>query len=164
MRDSVSLLILNSDLFDSSLNRGLSNRGDVVGTGVMREVLMTAIQKYLAPERGIVDDLGNEDGFVTLKVSPDFASEDTLNDIFAFGALCAIFMIKTHVGPDPVSPALIQAAIGGIGSIVDPNWVASTHEQVAEKLRLLPIDGDIPIPDNRELRWHFESRLSGCRV
>lgn len=131
----------------------------------MREVLTAALLEYLRPEYGIVDDLGNEDGFMTLKISPDFAGEDTLDDIFAFGALsCAIYMIKTHVGPDPVSPALIQAAIGGINSIIDPDWVASTHEQVAEKLRLVPIDGNVPILDHRELRWHFESRLSGCRV
>jgi len=146
------------------INRGLGNRGDIVGTGVMREILMTAIQEYLKPERGIVEDLGNEDGFVTLKISPDFAGEETLDDVFAFGALCAIFMIKAHIGPDPISPALILAAISGVPSIVDPNWVTSTHEQVAEKLRLVPIDGEVPIPDNRQLRWHFESRLSGCRV
>lgn len=125
---------------------------------------MAAIQEYLTPERGIVVDLGNEDGFVTLKISPDFASEDTLDDIFAFGALCAIFMIKAHLGPDPVSPSLIQATIGGIDSIIDSDWVASVHEQVAETLRLVPLDGEVPIPNIRSLRWHFESRLSHCRV
>ena len=140
-----------------SFNRGPNNQQDVVGTGVMREVLMTAIQVFLDPERGIVEDLGIEDGFVSLKISADFVCEDTLDDIFTFGALCAIFMIKAHLGP-----ALIQAAIGGTGSIVDADWVTSTHEQVAEELCLLPIDGEVPIPDDRQLHWLFEARL--CQV
>jgi len=73
---------------------------------------MTAIQVFLNPECGIVEDLGIEDGFVSLKISADFVCEDTLDDIlFTFGALCAIFMIKAHLGPDPVSPALLLQII-----------------------------------------------------
>jgi len=159
---SYHLRFANESTDMHSHNRGPNNQQDVVGTGVMREVLMTAIQVFLNPERGIVEDLGIEDGFVSLKISADFVCEDTLDDIFTFGALCAIFMIKAHLGPDPVSPALIQAAIGGTSSIVDADWVTSTHEHVAEKLRLLPIDGEVPIPDDRQLRWLFEARL--CRV
>jgi hypothetical protein len=139
--------------------------GDTFGDGVMREVLLTAIQSLLVPEFGIMEDLSNDDGFVGLKVSTgSFVSNNTLDNIFTLGALCAIFWLKCHAAPTPVSPALIQASIGGIDTVVDEEWVKATHEQVAELLLLLPVDGDTPIPDNTKLRRLFESRITGSRV
>ena len=141
------------------------SEGDTFGDGVMREVLLMAIQSLLLPEFGIVEDLSNDDGFVGLKVSAgSFVSDNTLDNIFTLGALCAIFWLKCHAAPTPISPALIQAVIGGPDTVVDEEWVKATHEQVAEILSLLPVDGDAPIPDNTKLRRLFESRIIGCRV
>ena len=145
---------------------GLPGR-DAVGSGVIREVLMEAINLLLLPERGLVQDTGNGDGYLTLRISSSslFVSNDTLNNTFALGVLCAFFMLKCHSGPDPVSPALIQAAIGGVDSIVDPEWIGVINPDVAKKLGLLPVDPNIPIPeDNQNLRILIASKMSDFRV
>lgn len=131
----------------------------------MREVLLAAVHSFLDPTVGILDDLSNDDGFFGLKVSAEpFVSENTLDNAFTLGALCAIFMVKCHMPPDRVSPALLQAAIGGVKSIVDEDWIRATHEEVAKVLTLLPADKDVAIPNDRLLRRLFESRMPGCRV
>ena len=143
---------------------GLPDR-DAVGSGVIREVLMEAINLLLLPERGLVQDTGNGDGYLTLRTSSLFVSDDTLNNAFALGVLCAFFMLKCHSGPDPVSPALIQAAIGGVDSIVDSEWIEAINPDVAKKLGLLPTDPNIPIPeDNQSLRILIASKMSDFRV
>jgi len=159
----VSLYDMFPDWCLFSLTSGLGE--DAIGEGVMREVLLAAVQSFLTPEVGILEDLSNNDGYFTLKVSiGGFVSNNTLDNIFTLGALCAIFWLKCHAAPSPISPALIQAAIGGIDSLIDEAWVRTTHEEVAETLTLLPMDGNIPIPNNTVLRRLFESRVAGCRV
>ena len=139
--------------------------GDTFGDGDMHEVLLVAIQSLLIPEIGIVEDLANDDGFVGIKVSTgSYVSNNTLDNIFTLGALCAIFWLKCHAAPTPVSPALIQAAIGGINTVVDEEWIKATHEQAAATLSLFPVDGGTPIPDNIKLCRLFESRITGSRV
>lgn len=119
----------------------------------------------LIPERGLVQDTGNGDGYVTLRTSSLFVSNDTLNNAFALGVLCAFFMLKCHSGPDPVSPALIQAAIGGVDSIVDSEWLEAINPDVAKKLAILPADPNVPIPeDNQSLRILIASKMSNFRV
>ena len=131
----------------------------------MREVLLAAVHSYLNPAFAILEDLSNDDGFFGLKVSAEpFVSDDTLDNAFTLGALCAIFMVKCHMPPNPVSPALLQAAIGGVESIVDEDWVKATHEEVAKVLTLLPADKNIPVPNNPLLRRLCESRMPNCRV
>lgn len=143
---------------------GSIDMGDVVGDGVMREILMAAIRSLLHYDHGLVEESANEDGYVGLKIAVDYVSGATLDKAFMLGVLCAIFMIKTQAGPDPISPALIQAAIGGVDSLIDYEWIRATNDQVAEKLALLPTDHQTPIPDTLELRRLFESTLPGIRV
>lgn len=128
---------------------------------------MEAINLLLLPERGLVQDTGNGDGYLSLKTSSSslFVSNDTLNNAFALGVLCAFFMLKCHSGPDPVSPVLLQAAIGGVDSIVDFEWIEAINPDVAKSLSLLPTDPDVPIPeDNQSLRILIASKMDNFRV
>lgn len=128
---------------------------------------MEAINLLLLPERGLVQDTGNGDNYLTLRTSTSslFVSNDTLNNTFALGVLCAFFMLKCHAGPDPVSPALIQAAIGGVDSIVDSEWIEAINPDVAKRLGLLPVDPNVPIPeDNQDLRIPIASKMRNFRV
>jgi hypothetical protein len=137
---------------------------DAVGSGVMRQVLLEAI--HLASE-DILEDLDNDDGYQTLKISADFmVSDKTLRQCFALGALCTIFMIKTHSAPEPISPALIQAAIGSRYSIQDRNWVRSISPPIAAILDLLPKPRNFhdPIPDHPELRSLVRTKFPGTSV
>ena len=61
---------------------------------------MEAINLLLLPERGLVQDTRNGDGYLSLKTSSSslFVSNDTLNNTFALGVLCAFFMLKCHSG------------------------------------------------------------------
>jgi len=135
---------------------------DAIGDGVMREVIMEAIRILSSPEIGILEDLSNDDGYFSLKFG-GFVSDDTLNSVFTLGVLCALCVIKAHAGPDPISPILIQAAIGGIDSIMDDTWLQVTAEQAASLLSILPEDATTPIPNNIDLRRLVESRMN-CRV
>lgn len=128
----------------------------------MREVLMEVIDLLLEPHIGLVQETG--DGYMGLRISSAFVSEATLNNAFALGALCAIFMIKAHSMPGRVSPALIQAAIGGVESIVDYDWVKALNTETAETLSLLPSDPMIPIPfANQSLDYLLQAHLN-CMV
>ena len=122
---------------------------------------MGAIELLLEPQIGLVQE--TVDGYMSLRIS-SFISEATLNNAFALGALCAIFMIKAHSMPGRVSPALIQAAIGGVNSIVDYDWVKALNNETAETLSLLPSDPSIPIPiANRKLDYLLQAHLN-CMV
>lgn len=123
---------------------------------------MGAIGLLLEPHIGLVQETG--DGYMGLRISSAFVSEATLNSAFALGALCAIFMIKAHSMPGRVSPALIQAAIGGVDSIVDYDWVKALNSETAETLSLLPSAPTIPIPiADRRLDFLLQAHLN-CMV
>jgi len=114
---SFRMLLIFFFFFDSS---GHSD-DDNVGSGVMRQILAQAIAICQNLDHDITEHLGNSDDYVVLKISADgIVQQDTLDLYYAFGVLCAIFLVKAHSAPEPVSPALIQAAIGGIDSILDP--------------------------------------------
>jgi len=130
----------------------------------MRQVLSEAVQ---IASRDIVEDLDNDDGYVSLKISADgIVSETTINRCFALGALCTIFMIKAHAAPEPISPALIQAAIGHCHSVQDRKWVQSISPPIAAILDLLPTPLNFrhPIPDHPELRSLVRRRFPGTSV
>ena len=130
----------------------------------MRQVLSEAIQ--IASE-GILEDLDNEDGYMSLKISADgIVAESTINRCFTLGALCTIFMIKAHAAPEPISPALIQAAIGPCQSIQERQWVRSISPPIAAILDLLPtpLNFHHPIPDHPELRSLVRRRFPGTSV
>jgi hypothetical protein len=131
----------------------------------MRQVLSEALMICQSKENDITEHLGNSDDYISLKISADaIILEDTLDLYYAFGVLCAIFLIKTHSAPEPVSPALIQAAIGGIDSILDPEWIASISPEVAKILSLLPANPEVEIPNHPALRAFIEARLVNSRV
>ena len=127
---------------------------------------MEEINLLLLPEHGLVQDTGNGDGYLTLRTSSSslFVSNDTLNNAFALGVLCVFFILKCHLGPNPVSSALIHAAIGGVDSIVDSEWIEAINSDVANKLGLLLADPNVPIPDNQNLRILIASKMSNFQV
>jgi len=130
----------------------------------MRQVLSEAVQ---IASGDIVEDLDNDDGYVSLKISADrIVSETTINRCFALGALCTIFMIKAHAAPEPISPALIQAAIGHSHSVHDHQWVQSISPPIAAILDLLPtsLNFQHPIPDRPELCSLVRRRFPGTSV
>ncbi|KAF8971331.1 hypothetical protein BDZ97DRAFT_1913826 [Flammula alnicola] len=143
---------------------GDPNDDDNIGSAVMREVLAEALVFCQSAENDIVEHLGNSDDYVGLKISADgIVQQDTLDLYYAFGALCAIFMIKTHAAPEPFSPAFILAALRGIDSILEPAWIASISPAVSKILSLLPANPEEPIPNDRALRGFVEANLVNSR-
>ena len=107
-----------------------------IGIGVMCQVLSEAIQ---SASEGILEDLDNEDGYMSLKISPDsIVAESTINHCFALGALCTIFMIKAHTAPELISPALIQVVIGPCQSIQGLIYFSSYCGPFANSSQLSP--------------------------
>ena len=130
----------------------------------MWDILSEAIK--IASE-GIIEDLDNNDGYMTLRISADgMVSDGTVDRCFALGALCAIFMIKAHSAPEPISPALIQAVIGSLVSIQERGWLRSISPPIASILDLLPTSTNYnhPIPDHPDLRSMVRSKFPGTSV
>jgi hypothetical protein len=102
----------------------------------------------------------NSDNYVSLKTS-SFVSSARLDVYFALGILCAMFLIKAETGPEPVSPALLQATIGGFDSLKDLSWLSVVFPDTAQQLALLPVSHDDTIVQNPEDR-KILARLLDC--
>jgi hypothetical protein len=145
--------------------RGHEDNIDIVGNGVLQQVLDEALQQCLTFEEGLVEELENGDGYISLKISADgIVDTDRLHKFFALGALCTIFMIKMHNRPEPISPALIQAAIGGINSILELSWIQAISPPVAEILSLIPTNPTQAIPNQPRIDHFIKARLPGTQV
>lgn len=116
-----------------------SRSTDAIGDGVMRQVLSEAIR--VTSERTCQDIKTTEDSYVYLQVKdfPDAAVEDYA---FALGVLCTMFFLRVHSAPLPVSPALLQATIGGIDSVVDSAWLAAVLPDTFNLIKLFPSSFD----------------------
>jgi hypothetical protein len=140
----------------------LNGRGNVsndnVGNGVMRQILSEALKMCLDENICVT----NSDNYVSLKVS-SFVSSARLDIFFALGILCAMFLIKAETGPEPVSPALLQAAIGGFDSLKDLGWLSVVFPDTAQQLALLPESHDDTIIQNPEDR-KILARLLECHM
>ena len=135
---------------------------DAMGGGVMCQVLLEAI--HLA-SNGIVEDMDNGDGYLSLKISQDsIVDKGTLDCCFALNALCTIFLVKTHSAPDLISLILLQAVTGGFFSIVDLMWVWLVSPAAAAVLELLPTYANEPIPHHPSLESLVHSRFPWTTV
>ncbi|PPR06191.1 hypothetical protein CVT24_000635 [Panaeolus cyanescens] len=125
---------------------------DTIGDGVCRQVFTAALEKL---SEGILEDLSLQEGYHTLKIAenPDLLSPSALDKCRVLGAFTAVFLLLTQAPPPLLSPALLQAAIGGVSSIVDEQWIKATHSpRLAEILALVSSDNSVPIPlDDRNL-------------
>jgi hypothetical protein len=131
-----------------------------MGDGVQRQVLSEALQYCLDQN---ICEVVNQDGYVSLKTS-SFVSSPRLDLVFAFGVLSAMFLVKVQTGPDPLSPALLQAAIGGFESLKDLRWVSVVFPDIAREIALMPKSHGLPTPQNIQDRQRLsrlvESRMS----
>lgn len=116
--------------------RGYEGALDASGEGVMRQVLTQAIATCLKPELAIAQPM-DHDSFQVLRIR-DFPSLRDLDHAFALGALCAMILIRGHMSPDPVSPALLIAAICGVQGLIDIPWVRMMFPDSYSDLALLP--------------------------
>lgn len=71
---------------------------------------------------------------------------DRRTKLMAYGTLTALHLAWLGVGPDPVSPFLIQSLIGGVESIVDLHFISRLDNDLAVELRRWPLDNEVPIP------------------
>lgn len=117
----------------SRLCRGWS--GDTIGDGVTRQVIYEAI--HIASHRTCQDPQSTEDGFVSLQVD-EFPDADQEDYAFSLGVLCAMFLLRVHSEPLPVSPALLQVTIGEIDSLVDSEWIEAILPDTFNVLKLFP--------------------------
>lgn len=70
----------------------------------MHQVLLEDLMICQSNKNDITEQLGNSDDYIGLKISANaIILDDTLHLYYTFGILCAIFLIKTHSMPEPVS-------------------------------------------------------------
>lgn len=132
----------------------------------MRQVLDTCIHTLLSSKMGLMEDTANGDDFMTLTLSPGFLSRFRLDEVFVLGALSAIFMIKTHYAPFPISPALLLLAVASKPShVYDRKWLKYVYPGVSAQIAKIPDDDDEPIPNGDLSLTHFvEGKLLGTKV
>lgn len=78
-----------------------------------------------------------DDGFVFLQIE-EFPGGEVEDYAFALGVLCTMFLLRVGSAPLPVSPALLQVAIGGIESLVDAAWLRALLPDTFRTLTLFP--------------------------
>ncbi|KAG2069018.1 hypothetical protein BDR04DRAFT_1119323 [Suillus decipiens] len=115
---------------------GYDGAHDASGEGVMRQVLTEALVLCLSESCGITQTL-DKDGFHVLRIR-DFPSPSDIEHAFALGAICTMMMIRGHIAPDPISPALLVTAFAGVEALSDKSWVEALFPDHYEDLGLLP--------------------------
>ena len=103
----------------------------------MRQVLTAALYICLDSESCGITQTLDKDGFHVFRVR-DFPAPRDIEYAFALGAVCTMMMIRGHIAPDPISPALLVAAFAGIEALVDKHWVAVLFPDLYNDLALLP--------------------------
>lgn len=136
-RTYVFSLIVRWMILTYYLHSGRSS--DAMGDGVTRQVLSEAIR--IACSRTCQDVQSTEDGFVFLQVD-EFPDADLEDYAFALGVLSTMFLLRVHSAPLPISPALLQVAIGGINSLVDSAWLEAVLPDTYNVLKLFPSSAD----------------------
>lgn len=109
---------------------------DSLGDGVTREVLDAALQ--IACSRVSHPDMQTDEGFVQLAV-PEFALVEDEDNAFALGVLVTMNLLRSFCAPLPLSPALLQAVIGGAESLNDPTWLQAVLPESWTTLWLFPM-------------------------
>ncbi len=86
----------------------------------MQQVLSEALLFCCSAQNDLTEHVRGSDDYISLKVLADSIIQLDIFDLYyAFGTICALFLIKMHSAPEPVYSALIQAAIGEVDSILD---------------------------------------------
>ncbi|KAG1790759.1 uncharacterized protein HD556DRAFT_1445772 [Suillus plorans] len=79
----------------------------------------------------------DKNGFHVLHIR-DFPSPSDIEHAFALGAICTMMMIRGHIAPDPISPALLVTAFAGVEALSDKSCVEALFPDHYEDLGLLP--------------------------
>lgn len=109
---------------------------DSSGDGVMRQVLAHAITELCGHVCG--DPRTATDHYAHLQ-TVQFGEETSEDCAFALGVLCAMFLVRAHAAPLPISPILLQFMFGdGIASLDDEPWLHSICPDIAHGLSLFP--------------------------
>ena len=104
---------------------------------MLRQVLDNALQLCIANENKTCEEM--DDGYFSLNIS-QWPSPKKLDVVFALSFLSATFMLKTHLSPDPLSPALIQAVVGGFDSLLDIPWINTFSLDTAQIITSFPTE------------------------
>ena len=119
----------------------------------MRHVFANLVPELGKDSLDILHDPGNEDGYMTRKIEENLPGGDArLHYIVALGVAANLALIKAEVPPLPLSPALIEAAIHGIESILDNRFIQTMYERQWNLISQIPIDGNIEIPNVLSLK------------
>ncbi|KAG1737480.1 uncharacterized protein EDB91DRAFT_1249612 [Suillus paluster] len=127
-----------SDMFGKHwiFRAGYDGAHDASGEGVMRQVLTEALMLCLSESYGITQIL-DKHGFHVLCIH-NFPTPSDIECAFALGAVCTMMMIRGHIAPDPISPALLIAAFAGVEALADKCWVGALFPDHYDDLGLLP--------------------------
>ncbi|KAH9931402.1 hypothetical protein B0H21DRAFT_711880 [Amylocystis lapponica] len=117
---------------------------DATRDSVVHEVLFDAVTRCTAEE--YFDVASDAETYKSLKFVL-IVSRDALDNTFACGALCAIILLKTGYTPSQVSPVLIEVAINGLDSALEPGFLARVCPEITYILQLLPQELDGPWPE-----------------
>jgi len=80
------------------------------------------------------------EGYYSITTRRAPINDDQALDLRVFGLSCMLYMVTFELAPDPVSPALLQFAIGNLESIIDMSFIREFAPETAAKLNVWPLD------------------------
>ena len=91
--------------------------GEAVGIGAKRAAINALLKQGIANPN--ICKPVNTEGYYAIATRKAPINEKQSLDLRAFGLACMLYFATFELVPDPVSPALLQFAVGNLNSIID---------------------------------------------
>ena len=112
--------------------------GEAVGIGAKRAAINALLKQGIANPN--ICKPVNTEGYYTIATRKAPINEKQSLDLRAFGLACMLYFATFELVPDPVSPALLQFAVGNLNSIIDIPFIREFAPETAMKLGIWPLD------------------------
>ena len=112
--------------------------GEAVGIGAKCAAINALLKQGIANPN--ICKPVNTEGYYAIATRKAPINEKQSLDLRAFGLACMLYFATFELVPDPVSPALLQFAVGNLNSIIDIPFIREFAPETAMKLGIWPLD------------------------
>ncbi|KAJ3479404.1 hypothetical protein NLI96_g9078 [Meripilus lineatus] len=113
---------------------------DAFGDGVVRQCLSGLLHEDPAIQGCLT--INHADSYYTIQSSDFQGDESYLLKLRCLGTIAMMHIVQIGHGPEPLSPVLIQATLGGVRSVLyDEAWLTEVDPDTMATIKLLRHDG-----------------------
>lgn len=113
--------------------------GDAVGDGVVRQCFSNIMHQNLISLNCLTPVY--TDSYKSIQPPSFFDDFEHLLNLKVLGTLAVLHIVQVGVGPEPISPVLLQAVLAGINTTLDDeDWLRIVDPDTMAVIDLLPQD------------------------